>query len=458
MLNWDNFKDTLTHKHIAVLGLGTSGFSVVKACVANGVKVTVWDDNEAQRIKAESLGAASEELSVSDLSHYDYLILAPGVPYTYEPNPVVVNAQKYDLSIIGDVELLSLIGIPCKTIGITGTNGKSTTTALMTHVLNENGYKSVMAGNIGVPVFDVDFAEDLDFLVLELSSYQLDLCPNFRPDFSILLNITSDHLDRHGSMKAYVAAKEKILEGEGIAVIDIDDDFTQVLFDKSFLSGKRKTFPVSVHHEIPEGYFVKNNSLYHNYHGENNEVGSLDNLPTLRGVHNQQNIICCFVIAQYIGIQEAYFLNSLKHFGGLPHRQYLVAQKDNISFINDSKATNAEAAAKALGAYEDIFWIIGGRSKKGGLKGLDIFKDKIAKTYVIGEAEEEFSQWLEYHGFVYERCGDIVNATNKAYQDASGFNMDATILLSPACASWDQFSSFEMRGNAFEKVVGEIIS
>jgi len=456
MLDWTHFKDTLKHKKIAIFGLGKSGLSTIKACVKNGLTVSVWDDNKDQREKAEQLGAQSSDLTTDDLSGYDLLILAPGIHYMFEPHTVVQNAAKYDLEIIGDVELLHRIGIPCETIGITGTNGKSTTTALMNHILNYSGKKSIMAGNIGVPVFDIDFSQNIDFLVLELSSYQLDLCPTYHPNYSILLNITSDHLDRHGSMEAYVAAKEKILEGKGSAVISVDDDFTQVIFDKCFLNAMRECVPVSVHHEIPEGYFIKKNVIYQNHKGENIKLAELEDIPTLKGAHNFQNILCCFVTCLKLGLNKEEILESLVSFSGLPHRQFHVAKKDNINFVNDSKATNAEAAAKALSAYKDIFWIIGGRPKKDGLHGLDIFKDNIVKTYIIGEAKEFFPAWLKHYGFIFEECYDLEEATKKAYQDAKDFDMSATILLSPACASWDQFLSFEERGNNFTDVVKEI--
>jgi len=456
MLNWEIFLEKLKYKKIAVFGLGKSGLSTVRACVDNGLGVCVWDDSESQCNAAKALGAEILDLVTADLSGFDYIILAPGIHYTYEPHPVVVNAQKHNLKIIGDIELLHKVGIPCKTIGITGTNGKSTTTALMTHILNENDTHAVMAGNIGIPVFDIDFSERIDFLVLELSSYQLDLCPDFRPDYSMLLNISSDHLDRHGSMEEYVNSKSKILEGEGFAVIDIDDDFTQVLFDKNFIEGKRKYIPVSVHHEIPEGYFVRNSILYQNKQGQTQALGSLKDLATLKGAHNFQNILCAYVVSKEIGLVDHGIFDALKSFSGLPHRQYLVCQKDNISFVNDSKATNAEAAAKALSSYEDIYWIVGGQPKENGLQGLEIFKDKIVKTYLIGEATEAFSQWFDTHNFIYEAFDNLEAATKRAYVEAKQFDANATVLLSPACASWDQFGSFEERGNNFSEIIKKI--
>lgn len=456
MLNWDNFKKNLQHGSIAVFGLGKSGLSTVKACVENDIKVSAWDDNIDQRKIAQNLGAQELDLTNADLTLFDYLILAPGIHYTFEPHPVVIQAQKNNLKIIGDVELLHTIGIPCKTIGITGTNGKSTTTALITHILNQNNKKAKMAGNIGIPVFDIDFERDIDFLILELSSYQLDLCPTFTPNYSMLLNITSDHLDRHGSMEAYVQSKAKILDGEGFSVVDIDDDFTQVLFDKNFLKGKRRCVPVSVRQEIPEGYFVRRSTLFHNTCGESKEIGSLKELNTLKGIHNHQNILCSYVVAIEIGLNSDAILSSLTSFSGLPHRQYLVKKEDNIVFINDSKATNAEATAKALSSYKDILWIVGGKPKKNGLQGLEIFKDNVIKTYLIGEATEEFSVWLETHGYLYEKCNDLKTATQKSYHEARHFDADAVILLSPACASWDQFSSFEERGDHFTKIIQDI--
>lgn len=461
MIDLSSYAKTLEGKPVAVFGLGLSGLSTVKALVTANISVTAWDDNEIGRAQAQKAGAKIEDLTAIDLSNYAALILSPGVPYTFEPHDVVLNAQKYDLEIIGDLEVLYRNGLNCKTIGITGTNGKSTTTALMTHILNECGVKAVMGGNIGKAVFDLEL-DDIDVLVLEISSYQMDLCPNFRPDISMLLNISPDHLDRHGSMQAYIDAKARILEGEGSAIISIDDDFSQKLFDTNFCSGTRQLTPVSVKSPIPEGIYARDGVLYQNHRGEDQQLFDLTALETLKGLHNHQNIAFVYKAATELGLNQDDIFKALSSYAGLPHRQYLITQSNNISYINDSKATNAEAAAKALASYNNIFWIIGGRAKKGGLSGLEIFKDKIEKTYVIGECAQEFGRWLNYHGFGFEIKEELDKATQKAHEDARVFvketGKNAVVLLSPATASWDQFKSFEARGDAFTKKVNELVT
>jgi UDP-N-acetylmuramoylalanine--D-glutamate ligase len=461
MIDLSSYAETLNGRPVAVFGLGLSGLSVVRAMVDAGVNVTAWDDNETSRQSAKGLGADIQDLTMIDLSSYATLVLAPGVPYSFEPHAVVVNAQKYNLEIIGDIEVLYRNGLACKTIGITGTNGKSTTTALMTHVLNECGMTAAMGGNIGEAVLDLNDIGDVDILILELSSYQMDLCPSFCPDYSILLNITPDHLNRHGSMDAYVEAKGKILKGKGIAVVGVDDDFTNRLFENSFCAGERKVIPVSVKHAIPEGIYAQNHNLYSDHLGESSKIAELSGFNTLRGKHNYQNMACVYVVCKELGFADDKIFEAFATYGGLPHRQYLVEQKNNVSYINDSKATNAEAAAKALSSYDNIFWIIGGRAKEGGLDGLEVFKDKIQKTYVIGECAQEFGQWLLYHGFGFEINETLDIATTKAHADAQEFvtktGGEAVVLLSPATASWDQFKSFEIRGDAFTSQVLNLI-
>lgn len=459
MIDLSPFAETLDGNPVAVFGLGLSGLSAVKALRSANIAVTAWDDHEAGCSKAKELGASIEDLTKIDLSGFACLVLSPGVPYTFEPHDVVVNAQKHNLEIIGDIEVLHRNGLSGKTIGITGTNGKSTTTALMTHVLNECGLKAVMGGNIGKAVFDLDL-NNIDILVLEISSYQMDLCPTFTPDISMLLNITPDHLDRHGSMQAYIEAKARILEGEGKAFISVDDDFSQGLFDTNFCSGTRNVTPISVQSPIIEGVFARHSILYRNHHGEDQKIFDLSELQTLKGVHNHQNIAFVYSAAKELNLNDDQIFEALKTYPGLPHRQFLVTKKNKISYVNDSKATNAEAAAKALSSYKNIFWIIGGRAKEGGLKGLEIFKNNIQKTYVIGECAQEFGHWLLAQGFGFEINEVLEKAVEKAHQDAQDFvketGEEAVVLLSPATASWDQFKSFEKRGDAFTDKVREL--
>jgi len=433
---------------VAVFGLGLSGLSVVKALVEAGFPVTAYDDKAENCQKAQNLGAEIDDLTSKDISGFHFLILSPGVPYMFEPHAVVLNAQEHNVEIIGDLELLHRSEHGKKTIGITGTNGKSTTTALMTHVLKECDVKAEMAGNIGVPVCDLNI-EDLDVIVLEMSSYQLDLCPTFRPDISLLLNITPDHIDRHGSLLNYIEAKEIILDGQGLGVVGIDDDFTQESFNRAFFKGNRKMIPVSVKAEVTEGFFVSQDALFQNHKGDNKKVFDLNDFSTLKGSHNQQNMAYVLAVASELGIDLEKVVSAFKSFKGLNHRQYKVGKKGCVTFINDSKATNAEAAARALASFENIYWIIGGQAKDGGLNGLEIFKDKIKKTYLIGEASESFSVWLTKHQFEHQLCEVLENAVDVAYVDAKQNEEESVVLLSPACASWDQFSSFEKRGDAF---------
>lgn len=460
MIDLSGLVETLNNKPVAVFGLGVSGQSTVKALVSAGVSVTAWDDKKENRQSIGNVGAKLSDLLKVDLSDFAFLVLAPGVPYSFEPHPLVVKAQNESVEIICDIELFHRCGHEVKTIGITGTNGKSTTTALITHVLKEMGLKATMAGNIGKAIFDLNDVSDLDVLVLELSSYQLDLCPSFRPDVSLLLNITPDHLDRHGSMQAYIDAKSIILEGEGVAFIGVDDDFTQVLFERYFIKQNRKIIPISVKSKIVEGYFVKDNKLYKNHHGEDDFAHDFEKADylNLKGLHNQQNASFAYAVSKELGYSDELIFKAFHSYAGLAHRQYLIEQKNNVFYVNDSKATNAEATAKALSSYSNIYWIVGGQSKEGGLEGLEIFKDSIVKAYVVGEAVSEFSAWLEYYRFKYDVSHTIEKATVQAHEDALSSGGDATVLLSPACASWDQFASFEKRGDKFTEIVKELVS
>ena len=459
MIDLSGYAKKLNGKALAVFGLGISGVSVIRALRHFDISVIAWDDKQENRDKAQALGAEILDITSADLSDYAALILAPGVPYTFNPHPVVINAQKYELDIIGDLELLSFANHGLKTIGITGTNGKSTTTALMTHVFNSCDMPAVMGGNIGKPVFDLDLPSGYQALILEISSYQMDLCPTFRPDISVLLNMSADHLDRHGSMEEYIKAKARILNGKGESVIAVDDDFTQKLFNETFCKEERQVTPVAVQAEIIEGYYVRDGILFQNAKGKDIEIGDLNGLETLKGMHNHENILCVYATALKCGLDSTQVLEALKTYGGLAHRQYLVKKSNNVDYINDSKATNAEATAKALSSYDNIYWIIGGLAKEGGLRGLSEFESKIKKTYLIGEAQDDFAQWLDKYGMPYEKCDVLDVATEKAHIDAQKSGTPATVLLSPACASWDQFSSFEKRGDAFmekvEKLTGE---
>ncbi len=458
MIDTGPFVRTLQDKPVAVFGLGISGLSVVKALKAGGADVLAFDDSAEKCAAAESLGARIVNFQTGDLKECAGLILSPGVPLDHPaPHPVVEKARAAGIEIIGDLEILHRCMHGRKTIGITGTNGKSTTTALIQHILLENGVEAVAGGNIGLPVLDLDLPGMDGVLVLEISSYQMELCPNFRPEISILLNITPDHLDRHGSIEGYAAAKAKIMGGSGIAICGIDDAPSLAVFEGLKDNPQRKAFALSLKKEVADGVFVRDGVLFEASHGNVTERGAISAFPGLPGVHNQQNAAAAYLVARLCGVSVEGIFESFKTYPGLPHRQHLVRVINGVAYINDSKATNAEAAAKAIACYKNIYLIAGGRMKEGGLKGLEPLIDRIRHAFVIGEAMEDFARWFEKSGVEVSHSGSLDVAVLEAHKVAQAERGEpggaGTVLLSPACASWDQFRNFEHRGDVFESLV-----
>ena len=410
MIDATAFKETLNDKPVAVFGLGASGLATVEWLVQSDIKTIAWDDLEASRKKAEELGAEIIYLNQEALLRCACLVLSPGVPLTHPiPHDVVKAAQAVGCEIIGDIEILQRSEHGHTTIAITGTNGKSTTTALLTHVLNACGKNAIMGGNIGVPALAMDPPNSDTIFVLEISSYQVDLSPTFAPDISVLLNVTPDHIDRHGSFENYKAIKEKLLDSGKTQIRGIDEN--------------------KVDEELSEKF------------------------ASLPGSHNKQNILAVVEVCKALGINKQQVIEAVKSFPGLSHRQYLVRAIGAVKYINDSKATNAEAAAKALASYQNIYWIVGGQAKEGGLEGLEEFSAVIRHAYLIGEAAPEFESWMIANNVRYTIAETLENATNLAHEEAQSSDANATILLSPACASWDQFKSFEDRGDQFSALV-----
>lgn len=447
MIDLSVYVKSLNNRKIAVFGLGVSGVSVVRALIKAGAKVIAWDDGEESREAAEKIGAEINDLTLCLDNSFDFLVLAPGVPLTHpKPHDVVLKARENGVEIIGDLELLNRglkdLGSNIKTIGITGTNGKSTTTALMEHVLNECGVNALAAGNIGVPVLELDLSET-KVLVLEISSYQMDLCPDFRPDIALILNITPDHLDRHGDIAGYTKAKARILDSDGVKIIGVDTSSTAEL--AKITEGVIK---ISVEGNDAD-IFVKDGILYDG----NERVADISNFKVLKSEHNYQNIACVYATAKKLNLQGKYIFSAIESFKGLAHRQYSCGHIGKVEYINDSKATNAEATAKALGSYDNIYWILGGLPKDGGLNGLEKYMPKIKKAYLIGKAAKDFKLWLDIQGVESYMCSTIDIATQKAHEDAQNSDEKGTVLLAPACASWDQFKSFEKRGDAFMDIV-----
>jgi UDP-N-acetylmuramoylalanine--D-glutamate ligase len=392
-------------KHYAVYGLARSGLATVEALIASGAEVTAWDAKEEARAQAPA-GVEIANLDEADLTQFDSLVVTPGLPLNR--HPIAQRAGAANVEIIGDIELFARARPelpPHKVVGITGTNGKSTTTALIHHILQTAGVPTTMGGNIGLPILAQDPLPEGGVYVLELSSYQLDLTPSLDCDVAVLLNITPDHLDRYENFEAYAASKKRLLAMSSGAIV----------------------------------------------RGRN--VGlDQSHWPALQGPHNAQNAAAAIETCEILGVGSGEIEDGLRTYPGLPHRMERVREKDGVVFVNDSKATNPTATAPALAAFERIRWICGGQAKTDNLDECAPFFNHVRKAYTIGEAGELFARLLSPHITVSE-CQTLERAVGEAAAEAEAGD---TVLLSPACASFDQFRDFEDRGDRFKQLVGAL--
>ena len=448
---------TFRNKRVGLFGLARSGLACAEALRLGGAEVFAWDDADAAA-RAAQLPVA--DLRGVDFSTLDSLVLSPGVPLTHpEPHWTVAKARAAGIEIIGDTEVFQreVAGTGARIVAITGTNGKSTTTALIGHIFKSLGCDVDVGGNIGTAVFLMRPPVKGRIYVLELSSFQIDLMPGLKPDVGILTNLTPDHLDRHGSMENYATVKARMFakQDEGnAALIGVDDEWCVAIALE--IKNKSTVRPVSVVHDLEDGISAPDGILRDCRNGR--EVAQLDlrAMPALKGVHNWQNACMAYGAARALGLSVADIEMAMRSFPGLAHRMQEVGRLGQVPFINDSKATNADAAAKALASFNNIFWIAGGIAKAGGIKPLAPFFGRIEKAYLIGEAAEEFSKTLS--GKVpFELCGTLDKAVVAAARDAANSKPeDAVVLLSPACASFDHYRNFEIRGDAFVKHVSEL--
>jgi UDP-N-acetylmuramoylalanine--D-glutamate ligase len=451
---------TFAGKRVAVFGLGRSGLLAAQALKEGGAEVVAFDDDAGKLAEAQSAGIKTQNLRELDWSAVAALVLAPGVPLTHpKPHWTVSLARQHDVEIIGDIELFcrerANSGSECPLIAITGTNGKSTTTALTAHLLKSVGRDAQMGGNIGVPVLALEPFAPGRVYVLEVSSYQIDLAPSLHATVGILLNVSEDHLDRHGSMDNYAALKARLpanVEPGGTAVIGVDDRYTQAVADRIARAGKT-VVQVSVKAPLRDGYYAEGSQIMHAVAGKAQPVAQLAGIASLRGAHNAQNAACAIAACAALGLDLPAIQKGLVSFPGLAHRMQPIARKGRVLFVNDSKATNADSAARALASFHDIYWIAGGRAKTGGIAGLAEFFPRIAKAYLIGEAAKEFAATLDGK-VAYEIAGVLPAAVEAAARDAeSSGATEPVVLLSPACASFDQYPNFEVRGQAFTDLV-----
>ena len=417
--------DAFRGKRCAVLGLARSGLATVAALVASGAEVLAWDEREEARAQVAAGVILADPLK-TDLAGYDGVVVSPGVPINR--HPIADHAHAAGIPLIGDIELFAQARatLPAhKVVGITGTNGKSTTTALIHHILKTAGVPTTMGGNIGLPILTQDPLPSGGVYVLELSSYQIDLTRSLACDVAVLTNVTPDHLDRYDGFADYAAAKERLFtlqHVDQIAVIATEDDPSRMIAGR-------------INHRL--------------HRVASTDVGDQSEWPSLQGPHNAQNVACAGAVAEALGVSADVIASALKTFGGLPHRMERVRERGGVLFINDSKATNPTSTAPALAAYPAVHWILGGLAKTDELDACAPHFSHVKAAYTIGEAGPMFAQLLAPHMAVTQS----VTMEVAVAQAAAAAQPGEAVLLSPACASFDQFRDYEARGDAFRAAV-----
>lgn len=451
---------------VAVFGLARTGLAAARALEAGGASVALWDEKPAARAAAEAAGFALTDLAQADWSQFAALMLSPGVPLTHPaPHWTVERAREAGVEILGDIELFARTVNAApehkrpKIIAVTGTNGKSTTTALIGHICAQAGRDTRIGGNIGFGVLGLDDMHGGAVYVLELSSYQLDLTSSLKPDVAIILNISPDHLDRHGGMEGYVAAKRRILLNQGkgdTAVVGVDDPWGARICTEITAANRRTIVPISASKAMGRGVYALDGLLYDATGERAVEAADLKRARSLPGRHNWQNAAAAYAAAKGIGVAADEAAEHLMTFPGLAHRMETVGTLGKVRFVNDSKATNADAARQAMSSYPKFFWIAGGQPKTGGIDSLGDLFDRVAKAYLIGEAAPAFAETLTGRAPVAASATmdvAVAQAFADAQAQAQATGQEAIVLLSPACASFDQFADFEARGDAFRAAV-----
>ncbi|MBJ6126744.1 UDP-N-acetylmuramoyl-L-alanine--D-glutamate ligase [Microvirga splendida] len=443
-------------KTVALFGLGGSGLATALALKEGGARVIACDDNPAKMAEADAKGIETADLRNIDWSKVSSFILSPGVPLTHpEPHWSARLANEAGVEIIGDIELFcrerAKIAPNAPFVAITGTNGKSTTTALIAHILREAGRDVQMGGNIGTAILSLEPPSGSRIHVVECSSFQIDLAPSLAPTIGVHLNLSPDHIDRHGTMELYAAIKERLVAKAGLAVIGVDDPMSRAIAERCEASGVNVA-RVSVEPLHVKGIFADGETLVGVTGADAAAVADVAGIGSLRGAHNAQNAAAAVAIALALNVSPDEIRSGLHTFPGLPHRMEEVGRIGSALFINDSKATNADSTEKALKSFDDILWILGGKAKEGGIEPLKPYFPKIRKAYLIGASAEEFARTLGDE-VPHAQCGTLDKAVEQAASDAQTLGAPAVVLLSPACASYDQFPNYEVRGNHFRDLV-----
>jgi UDP-N-acetylmuramoylalanine--D-glutamate ligase len=450
-------------KTVAVFGLGGSGLASCHALKAGGAEVIAGDDNADNVAKAAQAGFVTADLRSVSWENFVALILTPGAPLTHPaPHWSVLLAREAGVEVIGDIELFCRerrrYAPDAPFVAITGTNGKSTTTALIAHLMKVAGYDTQMGGNIGTAILSLEPPRMGRVHVIEMSSYQIDLTPSLDPTVGILINISEDHIDRHGTLDRYAAVKERLVAGvqeQGTSIVGVDDIYCRNIADRLDRAGKR-VVRISVRNPLADGIYVERETILRAAGGAGSEIARIGGIGSLRGLHNAQNAACASACAEALGVSGEVLQNGLRSFPGLAHRMEQVGRLGNVLFVNDSKGTNADAAAHALSSFADIFWIAGGKPKAGGITSLTDLFPRIRKAYLIGEAAQEFAGTLgDRVPHEISETLDVAVANAARDAEASGLH-DPVVLLSPACASFDQYRNFEIRGARFRELVNAL--
>jgi UDP-N-acetylmuramoylalanine--D-glutamate ligase len=421
----------------AVVGLGRNGLPAARALLAMGAEVVAWDDRADARAAASAEGVAVFD---PDMRGLTAMVLSPGIPHSLpKPHPMAARAIAARVAIVSDAELLyravRAAGSRARFAGITGTNGKSTTTALLAHILEVAGRPTAAGGNLGTAALALPLLPDDGVYVLEMSSYMLERIATLRFDAAAMLNLSADHIDRHGDMAGYAIAKRAIFDRQtdrDLAVIGVDDAPSREM--AAWLHTQpAQVVEISEHHRAP----------------------GIDRAPALPGAHNAQNAAAAAAMAVALGVSREHIVAGIQSYPGLPHRQERVAEIDGVIFVNDSKATNADSAARALGCYDRLIWIAGGLAKEGGIKPLVEFFPRIALALLIGRDAAVLGETLRAHGVAHRNVGTLELAVAQAWEAARA-GTAKVVLLSPACASWDQFSGFDQRGDRFRALAQKL--
>lgn len=465
MIKAASFKD----QDVAVFGLGRTGLTAAKSLAAGGARVHAWDDREQARQAAQADGITLTDLSKSDWSDYSALVLSPGVPHKFpKPHWTAQLAEAAQTPIICDIEIFAREinnrapeNRP-KIIAITGTNGKSTTTALTAHILSDCDRAVQMGGNIGRGVLDLDRMHAGMVYVLELSSYQLERCPSLRANVAVFLNLSPDHIERHGDVKGYEAAKRNIFNnqtGDDTAIIGVDNPEGRRLCTAMTARNGRSVIPISGRKLLGRGTCVIKGKLYCAQKRKVAEVADLSLARALEGTHNWQNAAAAYAAVSALGLSPSKIGRAILTFPGLAHRMETVGSVGAIRYVNDSKATNANAARQALASYENIYWIAGGEAKEGGIEPLADLFPNVTRAYLIGASAPVFADTLKSKRVSHKISKELDYAVLCATKDAlASSKPNPIILLSPACASFDQFKDFEKRGDVFRAKAAEVVA